>query len=156
MGHQLLVEAQTVVPERYKNYVGGGELIRGVPLRLNVYATNIGNSFFTGGHIEYATIDYYGMSGFAVASQTLASNVLCPAITKNRTVILATDVIGAASGSCWLNFRITAIDNQTVEYHRTVGDAPSQNSVKLYFTVIERELLNIEILLDELIKRFPK
>lgn len=156
MVHKILFEATSITPYEFENYLSPQELVRGQERAIQIYATNIGKTEFAGGIIENVWIDFSGTSGFSSASQVLGTNLPCPTITKNKTLIFNSNVFGSLTGLAWLHLKMKASDNQPIEYYKSENRSPSTTDVVMYFYVVDREALAIKILLEELLKRFPR
>ncbi len=142
--HKILVEP-TIRREDY-GYLREYEIVRGEPVKLEIKFTNIGNIKFPGGKLIKPQLSLR-------TTVVLFREFEIPEIDVNKSVIVDFGYfVTIEKGSAWLKIQIRAHDGKDIWYYKNSRSEPSKTKWETVYYVVDRELLQIMLLLKELLE----
>jgi len=161
MPHKLLIECvlehreelEKYLEARYREYYSDYirpecELIRGVPFRIKLKITNIGEKKFPGGEITKLELSV-GLEGSVVISASLRQKPKVEPLDKGKSKSYKFPFMSINSGAGVIRLEISAKDGKQVLYSRHRVEEPSSSWEKPVYC-IEREYVEIINLLKSL------
>jgi hypothetical protein len=153
MPYKLLIEFDISLESPMKRFLKPGEVIRGEPVELAFSITNLGPGPFPGGQVKDWRI-VYGPDG-AVVNDSPAANVGCSEIPLGHKIALLSErVLPLTEGLAWIEFSIEPEGGEkAVEYYQSPEDVVGQGRWENCFYVVNREMLLLTSLIEELTNR---
>lgn len=131
---------------KFKRLLKPRETPRGVPTMFEIYATNIGDT----------TTPASKTSRFLVEATNVTwsyPNFTVPQLEpKKRTLVHKLRHSPTEEGVTWLNISIDPVNNEPFHYYDRPEAEPRADAWKGVFYVINREMLNLIVLLKMLVK----
>jgi hypothetical protein len=148
--HKLFIEAGVAVPPKYRDKLSKFEIVRGVTTNFLIRIQNLGDSLFPGGEIVGGVIRFEAISSMlTIFSNVTLKDSRIPKLKKNEVHNIIFDFTAIMSGPHSMKLKIRAFDSQDIEYYVYKSKEPSKDYWELYIYVIERENLDMLILLEE-------
>jgi hypothetical protein len=154
MPHKLLIEFDISFESPMKKFLKPVEVIRGEPIELTFSVTNLGTGPFPGGRVKDWRI-VYGPDEEVFDDSPTANNVECSEISPgHKTTLLSEKVVPLTEGLAWIEFSIEpAGEEEVVEYYQNPEDAIGTVEWTNCFYIINREMLLLASLIEELTNR---
>jgi hypothetical protein len=154
MPYKLLIEFDISFESPLKRFLKPGEVIRGEPVELTFSVTNLGTVPFPGGRVNNWRI-LYGPARDVVDYSPTANNVECSEIWPGqKATLLSERVVPLTEGLSWIEFSIEPkSEEEAVEYYQSPEHVVLQRRWTNCFYVINREMLLLTSLIEELTNR---
>ena len=154
MPYKLLIEFDISFESPLKRFLKPGEVIRGEPVELTFSVINLGTVPFPGGRVNNWRI-LYGSARDVVDYSPTANNVECSEIWPGqKATLLSERVVPLTEGLSWIRFSIDAKGHEkTVKYCQSPEDILEEGEWTNCFYVINREMLLLASLIEELTNR---
>ena len=158
MAHKLLIDLKIEFESPFKRFLKPNEVIRGEPITLTLFVTNLGKKAFPGGKVTDWHINYGEQRDITHTSPT--ANVDCQKIAPNNSVrLLSEDVVPLMEGLAWVWCMIDPKGkDKEVDYHQEPTEPPLEVNGWWCncFYVVNREMLLLTSAIEELAKRLTQ
>lgn len=153
MAYKLLVEMDIDFASPYKRLLSPHDVLRGELVKLTFFVTNLGRARFPGGKVKNWRIE--SGPGREVKYTSSTANVRCKPILPGRKMRLLTqETVPISEGLAWVILSIEPEgDEKTVRYYQSTKDPLSGNEWMGYFYVVDREMVQLTSLIEELITK---
>lgn len=112
--HKLLIRPDLKSKSKRYYLFKPKDIIVSEPYDLSLYITNIGDTKFPGGKIEYFTIQHPYSN-----KQDIVLEIDVPSIDKKNSFLSKTvNCIGVTGGLAWIEAKIKSNDNNEIEYQQ--------------------------------------
>ena len=157
MAYKIFIEAGVLLPKKYRKKVEMFEIVRGIKTKFKFRFENLGKTTFPGGEILNSKIDFESLNSMLrINSAQEVKKPKIPKLKKGEKYDILLDFTPLLPGPHSVKLQIKAKDGQDIEYYTTSKGEPSEENWSLIMYIIDRESIDLLILLEECLSKNKK